>query len=111
MSVKKKLSLVESIEKKLPLVESIEKKLCVRGLTRGLPGTRRICRCSADGLDCLVGRVENSKMFQNQIAQCFFIGLYDIKTGDDFYFFQKKIFDGWKWILKKSIFTREKWLK
>ena len=58
-----------------------------------------------------VGRVENSKMFQNQIAQCFFIGLYDIETGDDFYFFQKKFFDGWKWILKKSIFTREKWLK
>ena len=60
---------------------------------------------------CPVGRVENSKTFQNQMSQCFFIGLYDIETGDDFYFFQKKIFDGWKWILKKSIFTREKWLK
>ena len=58
-----------------------------------------------------VGRVENSKTFQNQMAQCFFIGLYDIETGDDFYFFQKKFFDRWKWILKKSIFTREKWLK
>ena len=58
-----------------------------------------------------LGRVENSKTFQNQMAQCFFIGLYDIETGDDFYFFQKKFFDGWKWILKKSIFTREKWLK
>ena len=23
------------------------------------------------------------------MAQCFFIGLYDIETGDDFYFFQK----------------------
>ena len=22
------------------------------------------------------------------MAQCFFIGLYDIETGDDFYFFQ-----------------------
>ena len=59
----------------------------------------------------ILGRVENSKTFQNQMAKCFFIGLYDIETGDDFYFFQKKIFDGWKWILKKSIFTREKWLK
>ena len=58
-----------------------------------------------------LGRVENSKTFQNQMAQCFFIGLYDIETGDDFYFFQKFFFDGWKWILKKSIFTREKWLK
>ena len=38
------------------------------------------------------------------MAQCFFIGLYDIETGDDFYIFQKKIFDGWKWISKKSIF-------
>ena len=60
---------------------------------------------------CVLGRVENSKMFQNQMAQCFFIGLYDIETGDDFYFFQKFFFDRWKWILKKSIFTREKWLK
>ena len=60
---------------------------------------------------CPVGRVENGKTFQNQMAQCFFIGLYDIETGDDFYFFQKFFFDGWKWILKKSIFTREKWLK
>ena len=58
-----------------------------------------------------VGRVENSKTFQNQMAQCFFIGLYDIETGDDFYFFQKIFFDRWKWILKKSIFIREKWLK
>ena len=58
-----------------------------------------------------VGRVENSKTFQNQIAQCFFIGLYDIETGDDFYFFPKFFFDGWKWISKKSIFTREKWPK
>ena len=39
-----------------------------------------------------VGRVENGKMFQNQMAQCFFIGLYDIETGDDFYFFQKIFF-------------------
>ena len=38
-------------------------------------------------------RVENSKTFQNQIAQCFFIGLYDIETGDDFYFFKKNFFD------------------
>ena len=60
---------------------------------------------------CRVGRVENGKMFQNQMAQCFFIGLYYIETGDDFYFFQNFFFDGWKWILKKSIFTREKWLK
>ena len=35
---------------------------------------------------CTIGRVENSKTFQNQMAQCFFIGLYDIETGDDFYF-------------------------
>ena len=61
--------------------------------------------------NCTVGRVENSKTFQNQMVQCFFIGLYDIETGDDFYFFQKFFFDGWKWILKKSIFTREKLLK
>ena len=54
-----------------------------------------------------VGRIENSKMFQNQMAQCFFIGLYDIETGDDFHFGQK-FFDGWKWISKNSIFTREK---
>ena len=60
---------------------------------------------------CTKGRVENSKTYQNQMSQCFFIGLYDIETGDDFYFFQKNFFDGWKWILKKSIFTREKWLK
>ena len=40
----------------------------------------------------ILGRVENSKMFQNQIAQCFFIGFYDIETGDDFYFFQKFFF-------------------
>ena len=58
-----------------------------------------------------IGRVENSKTFQNQMAQCFFIGLYDIETGDNFYFFKKKFFDRWKWILKKSIFIREKWLK
>ena len=58
-----------------------------------------------------VGRVENGKMFQNQMAQCFFIGLYDIETGDDFYFYQKIVFDWWKWISKKSIFTREKWPK
>ena len=51
-----------------------------------------------------IGRVENSKTFQNQMAQCFFIGLYDIETGDDFYFFQKNFFDGWKWILKKNQF-------
>ena len=25
-----------------------------------------------------LGRVENSKTFQNQMSQCFFIGLYDI---------------------------------
>ena len=50
----------------------------------------------------ILGRVENSKTFQNQMAQCFFIGLYDIETGDDFYFFQKKFFDRWKWIFKKS---------
>ena len=48
--------------------------------------------------DPTLGRVENRKTFQNQISQCFFIGLYDIETGDDFYFFQKKIFDRWKWI-------------
>ena len=59
----------------------------------------------------LIGRVENSKTFQNQMAQCFFIGLYDIENGDDFYFFQKYFVDRWKWILKKSIYTREKWLK
>ena len=35
-----------------------------------------------------IGKVENSKTFQNQMAQCFFIGLYDIETGDYFYFFQ-----------------------
>ena len=40
------------------------------------------------------------------MAQCFFIGLYDIETGDDFYFFQKNFFDGWKWISKKSIFGK-----
>ena len=34
-------------------------------------------------------------MFQNQMAQCFFIGLYDIETGDDFYFLQKK-----NWLLE-----------
>ena len=27
------------------------------------------------------------------MSQCFFIGLYDIETGDDLYFFQKKNFD------------------
>ena len=58
-----------------------------------------------------LGWVENSKTFQNQMSQCFFIGLSDIETGDDFYFFQKIFFDRWKWILKKSILTREKWLK
>ena len=43
-------------------------------------------------------------MFQNQIAQCFFIGLYDIETGDDFYFFQKNFFDGWKrWALLAKV--------
>ena len=41
-------------------------------------------------------------MFQNQMAQCFFIGLYDIETGDDFYFFQKYFVDRWKWILKNQ---------
>ena len=81
-------------------------------------------------LGCPLGRVENSKTFQNQMSQCFFIGLYDIETGDDFYFFQiffligyslkekkryylgifpKNFFliggNGFK---KKSIFTREK---
>ena len=50
-------------------------------------------------------------MFQNQIAQCFFIGLYDIETGDDFYFFQKNFFDGWKWILKKINFYKGKMAK
>ena len=55
----------------------------------------------------ILGRVEDSKTFQNQMAQCFFIGLYDIETEDDFYFFQKFFFDRWKWILKKSIFRRE----
>ena len=43
-------------------------------------------------LGCPLGRVENS--IQNQMSQCFFIGLYDIETGDDFYFFQKKILIG-----------------
>ena len=38
----------------------------------------------------ILGRVENSKTFQNQMSLCFFIGLYDIETGDDFYFNQKK---------------------
>ena len=37
---------------------------------------------------CPIGRVENSKTFQNQMCQCFFIGSYDIENGDDFYFFQ-----------------------
>ena len=54
-----------------------------------------------------LGRVENSNTFQNQMSQCFFIGLYHIETGDDFYFFQQIVFDLWKWISKKSISTRE----
>ena len=58
-----------------------------------------------------LGRVENSKTFQNQMAQCFFIGLYDIETRDDFYFFQKFFLMGGNLFLKKSIFRREKWLK
>ena len=41
-----------------------------------------------------LGRVENSKTLQNQMSQCFFIGLYDIETWDEFYFFQKKILIG-----------------
>ena len=42
-------------------------------------------------LDCPLGRVENSKTFQNQMSQCFFIGdIDDIESGDDFYFNQKK---------------------
>ena len=40
------------------------------------------------GIGCELGRVENSKTFQNQMFQCFFIGLYDIETGDNFYFLQ-----------------------
>ena len=28
------------------------------------------------------------------MSQCFFIGLYDIKTGIDFYFYKKKILIG-----------------
>ena len=59
----------------------------------------------------IIGRVENSKTFQNQMAQYFFIGLYDIETGDDFYFSQIFFLNWWKWISKKSIFTREKWPK
>ena len=51
-----------------------------------------------------IGRVENSKTFQNQMSQCFFIGLYYIETGDNFYFFKKKFFDRWKCILKKINF-------
>ena len=58
--------------------------------------------------DWLIGRVENSKMFQNQMAQCFFIGFYDIETGHDFYFFQKSFFDGWKWIFLKNQFLQGK---
>ena len=38
---------------------------------------------------CRLGRVEKSKTFQNQMSQWFVIGLYDIETGDDFYFLQK----------------------
>ena len=34
------------------------------------------------------------QVVQNQMAQCFFIGLYDIETGDNFYFFQKKFLMG-----------------
>ena len=65
----------------------------------------------SDNFGWVLGRVENRKTLQNQMAQCFFIGFYDIETGHDFYFFQKSFFDGWKWISKKSIFTREKWPK
>ena len=28
------------------------------------------------------------------MSQCFFIGLYDTETGDDFYFFKKKFLIG-----------------
>ena len=42
----------------------------------------------------VLGRDENSKTCQNQMSQSFFIVLYDIATGDGFYFFQKKIFIG-----------------
>ena len=58
-----------------------------------------------------VGRVENGKMFQNQMAQCFFIGLYDIETGDDLYFFLNFFFDGWKWISKKINYYKGKMAK
>ena len=51
------------------------------------------------------------KITKNGVTQSFLESLYPTIYGDDFYFFQKKFFDRWKWILKKSIFTREKWLK
>ena len=44
------------------------------------------------------------------MSQCFFIGLYDIETGDDFHFVQKKI-----WLvemdLKKINFYKGKMAK
>ena len=50
---------------------------------------------------CELGRVENSKTFQNQMAQCFFIGLYDIETGDDFFFFYSQ---RWALLAKGPVF-------
>ena len=53
-----------------------------------VPWAPRVHQPQLEASTSTLGRVENSKTFQNQMAQCFFIGLYDIETGDDFYFFQ-----------------------
>ena len=49
-----------------------------------------------------IGRVENSKTFQNQMSQCFFIGLYYIETGDNFYFFKQNFLIGGNGFLKNQ---------
>ena len=47
---------------------------------------------------CTIGRVENCKSSQNQMAQCFFNSYYIyIGTEGFFFIWKKNIFDRWKW--------------
>ena len=54
-----------------------------------------------------LGRVENSKTFQNQMAQCFFIGFYDIETGVICIFSKKNFLIGGNGF-QKNQFLQEK---
>ena len=45
------------------------------------------------------------------MSQCFFIGLYDIETGDDLYFIQKKFLIGGNGFQKNQFLQGKMWSK